>query len=189
MRWQRAAYALLLVAICLPAGGCSPEWKRKFIRKKKEKPVQAVLVLQSGANALHPPRARYREHFAFWKSWHIALQAELGENGKRDRRNLKGVVDELRAMYALLAGSPEKERLKGFIAELAELEGDWQAAGGPWRVTASTRSRLERIYRRVNAEFHYARVEEVLARDPEGKSADGEAAAEPAQSEETVPPS
>jgi len=164
MRFQaiiRIAALLSLVSMLAAAAtGCSPRWKEKFIRKHKVKAVEPILVLASDEEALLPPADRYREHFAFWKSWQLQLMEHLGTMRKRDIRNLSESVGELRAMAELLTGTP-REELRKVTDELDDLEAKWRkkpSAG--WHVSTATQSRLHQIKRLINRKYHYSRIKE-----------------------------
>ncbi len=164
MRFQavvRVTALLSLVSMLAAVGmGCSPRWKEKFIRKHKAKPVEPILVLASDEEALLPPEDRYREHFAFWKSWHLQLMEHLGTMRKRDIRNLSESAGELRAMVELLTGTP-REELRKVTDELGDLEAKWrQKPSAGWRVSTATQSRLNQIKRLINRKYHYSRVKE-----------------------------
>ena len=173
-RWTKAL--LLIAAIGLLSqgtSGCSPEWKRKFIRKKKDvKEVQPILVLHSGSEALFPPAARYQERYAYWKSWHIDLLTSLGQIKKRDLRNLSGVIGELRSMQALLDGPPS-QRLQQILVELQDLEQSWdRMPSATWHTSSVARSRLEQLQREISKELYYSRVKDHIVQDaPEPKKA------------------
>lgn len=148
--------------------GCSPKWRAKFIRKKKGAAAvsQPILVLQPDYKALLPAADRYREHFAYWKSWHTGLLDSLGQIRKRDIAQLNGVIGELQAMQALLAGPPA-DRLLEVLADLRELQDQLGAAPVTWQIPSATRSRLEQLYREIGKQYYYARVKDALVSEPE----------------------
>ena len=154
--------------LCLLAAGCSPEWKKKFVRKRKKEVAgpQAILVLQPDPRAIFPPDVRYREHYAFWKTWHDELLGSLGQIHKRDIRYLDGVIGELRSMQALLSGPPA-ERLKQILVELSELQEEWERAPDTSQMPVSHRTRLEKLRREIGKAFHYSNVKDSLVPDPE----------------------
>lgn len=162
------AFVLLLAAVVFSLAGCSEAWKRKFVRKRKNvQPPQAILVLQPDYLAVMPAADRYREHFAFWKSWHSGLLDSLGELKKRDLANLNGAIGELRSLQALLTGEPA-DRLKGILVGLDEMEERWSrspTAAHP----AADRSTLEKIQREVNRNFHYSNIKQTVVPEPERK--------------------
>ena len=167
IRGRVAAGFLLACSLCLLAEGCSPQWRRKFIRKRKNvEPPQAVLVLQTDLKALHPPHDRYREHFALWKTWHTELLDSYGQIRKRDIMYLSGVIGELRALQQLLQDKPSGS-MREILVELNDLQARWAAAPNPWGPSAATRSRLEQLLRRINRDFQYSNVISSIRPDPE----------------------
>ena len=163
MRNRFVALCLLFSMSCLLVeAGCSPEWKKKFIRKSKNaKPPQPVFALESNFQSAFPPDVLYREHFAYWKSWHTELLASLGQSRKRDVRYLSGAVSELRSMVGLLSGPPA-DHLKAILEDLGGLETQWARAPEPWFVPSVTRSRLERIRRQIDKQFSYSKVKSAI---------------------------
>lgn len=156
----------LLTAFCLLTSGCNSSWRKKFIRKRKKEAAapQAFLVLQPDHKAVFPPDVRYRQHYAFWKSWHSELLGSLGQIHKRDIRTMDGVIGELRAMQADLSGPPA-ERLKEILVELSNLQDEWESSPGNAPVPASHRTRLEQLQREISKKFHYSEVKESLVLD------------------------
>ncbi len=170
-RIRLTAYGLLLTTCLLIITGCSPEWRRKFVRKKKNvSPPQPVLVLQADMQAIHPPAVRYREHFAYWKSWHSELMASLGQIRKRDLRYLNGAAGELRSLAELLSGS-SADRMREISNELSEMEVRWSSKPASWRVSVRDRLRLEQIEREINRDFHYSNIQSSI---PGGTEASAE---------------
>ncbi|MBI3332800.1 MAG: hypothetical protein HYZ93_01765 [Candidatus Omnitrophica bacterium] len=148
----------MFLCLALVTAGCGPQWKKKFVRKRKNvEGPQAVLVLEPDVRATHPPAVRYQEHFAYWKSWHSELLNSYGENRKRDLRHLVGMISELRAM-AEVASGPPAEHLRRILVELGDLEDSWERSQGGWPPSANIRVRLERLEREIDKELHYSKV-------------------------------
>lgn len=157
----------VLVVVCLLSAGCSPEWKAKFIRKKKNAaPPQAILVLEPDSKAVLPAPARYQEHYAYWKSWHSSLLDTYNQMRKRDRANLQGIIGEVGAMRALLTGEPV-ERLRRILAELREIQDQWNRMPDTWQPPAVTRTRLEQLFREVNKKFYYSKIKKSIIPEPQ----------------------
>jgi hypothetical protein len=159
--WRYIAFFLLL---CVLAEGCGPQWRRKFIRKRKVvNPPAPILVLQSETQAIYPPDVRYREHFAFWKSWHSDLVASLGKSQRRDLTTLTGTLGELRSMRELLTGAPA-DRLSGILEELSKVQESWSSkeSGGFWSIPSPQRTRLTRLQREIDKKFHYSKIKNQL---------------------------
>ena len=163
-----AACCLLLLLSCFLMEGCNSSWRKKFVRKRQKEVTtpQAYLVLQPDQKAVLPPDARYRQHYAFWKSWHGELLLSLGQIHKRDVRYLDGVIGELRAMRADLAGEPAG-RLREILVELSNLRDDWESSRGVGPMPASHRTRLEKLQREIGKKFHYSEVKESIVQDSE----------------------
>lgn len=154
-----------LVLTCLSAG-CSPKWRQKFIRKNKgtAQTPQPILVLQPDQKSLLPAADRYREHFAFWKSWHSGLLDSFGQVRKRDVAQLNGAVGELQSMISLLAGAPA-DRLREILMELREYQAQLNRTAPTGQMPAATRTRLEQLFREISKKYHYAHVKDALARE------------------------
>lgn len=166
-RWLLAMTTVLITG-CLVSAGCSPKWRAKFIRKRKTAaPVASpILVLQPDYKATLPAPDRYREHYAYWKSWHSGLLDSYGQLRKRDRVNLQGVLGEAEAMQALLTGEPS-EHLRRLLLDLREIQDQWDRMPDSWQPPMSTRARLEQLFREINKNFHYAKVKQSLIQEPE----------------------
>jgi len=149
----------LIGLLVVDATGCSPQWRRKFVRKRKDAPAasQPILEFQSNEQATYPPAVRYQEHFAYWKSWHSELLKTLGEIHKRDLRYLAGTMGELRAMAQLLSG-PSANRLEAILVELSGLEEKWRGSGESYQPTSAVRTRLEQLSREIDRDFQYSKV-------------------------------
>ena len=158
----------LIGLLACQSTGCSPEWRRKFVRKRA-KPVeepQAVLVLEKDPKAMFPAAVRYREHYAYWRTWHGELLISLGEIRKRDLRYLDGVIGELRSMQALLTGQPS-QRMRDILVELSDLRGEWEKTPQAVQLPFSERTRLEKLQREITKKFHFSEIKDSIAPDPE----------------------
>jgi len=162
-----ALIALGLV-VCFLLSGCDSSWRAKFIRKRKKDagPPQAILVLQPDYKAVYPAADRYREHYAFWKSWHGELLISLGQIRKRDLTYLNGVIGELRSMQALLSGQPS-QRMHDILLRLSDMQDQWERSPATWQIPASHRTELEKLQREIDNKFNYADVKKELVQDPE----------------------
>lgn len=158
----------LLLVLCLPLAGCGQDWKKKFIRKRSKpaEQAQAVLVLQKDHQAMYAPDVRYKEHYAFWKSWHGELLISLGQIRKRDLRYLDSTIGELRSMQALLSGEPS-ERMREVLVELSDLRDRWDSTPEALQIPSSDRTRLERLQREISKKFHYSEIKDSIVPDPD----------------------
>ena len=166
--FRRLLASLLCFSICLSMVGCSREWRKKFVRKQKKETAepQPILTLQPDYKAMYPAADRYREHFAFWKSWHSELLSSLNQIHKRDLRYLSGTIGELRAMQSLLTGEPAR-RMTEILAKLQEMEDKWNKAPSTWSIPTSDRTELQRLQREIDKAFYYSKVKDSLVKDAE----------------------
>ncbi len=166
--FQKWLASFLCFSICLSVTGCSREWRKKFVRKHKKETAepQAILSLQPDYKAMYPAADRYREHFAFWKSWHSELLSSLGQIQQRDIRYIDGVIGELRTMNSLLTGEPA-QRMREILVELQEMEDKWSSAPSTWSIPISQRTTLERLQREIDKAFYYSKVKDSLVKDAE----------------------
>lgn len=158
--------SVFLIIFLLGAAGCSPKWRAKFIRKstKSKATAQPILVLQPDQKAVLPPADRYREHYAYWKSWHGDLLDSLGQLRKRDLVQINGAIGELQAMQSVLTGPPS-EGLRKILLEMRNLQAQWAAAPVTWQIPSATRTRLQQLYREIDKNYPYARVKNALVRE------------------------
>lgn len=178
MNLRRLIALCLLVCFLGAACGCSHEWKKKFVRKRKDvTPPKAVLALEPDHKAMYPAAVRYREHYAFWKSWHSELLASLGQMRKRDLRYLDGTIGEVGSLQALLTG-PQAEQLGAVLKDLRKISDRWQQSAGPWSVSTRDRMTLERLERKIQGSFQYGDVKAAILKDPESEESPVAAPAE-----------
>ncbi|MCM8794824.1 MAG: hypothetical protein NC819_03370 [Candidatus Omnitrophica bacterium] len=167
-RHLRVAAVLAVTAFVLTGTGCSHDWKKKFVRKRKKeiKAAQPILTYQSDQEAAGPASVRYRQRFAFWKSWHTDLVRSYGESQKRDIRYLNGTIGELGSMAGILEEGPAAQRLREILAELNELKGRWESREGAWSPPLNEKIRLEQLQREIERELRYAKVKQWLPESP-----------------------
>lgn len=162
----RPLLAVLLIFSVSAVSGCGSEWKKKFVRKRKNaKVTQPILTLQPDYKAVMPAKDRYREHFAFWQSWHTELLNSFGQLKRRDLSHLNGAIGELSAMQAILTGEPS-QRLKKIVEDLDAMKERWSAAPLASH-PAADRSTLERFQREISKNFHYSNIKETVVPEPE----------------------
>ena len=164
------ALAVLAAFVCGTAG-CGQVFKRKFVRKnQKVKTVQPILTLESDAQATYPPAIRYREHYAYWKSWHSELLASYGQIQKRDLSYLNGSLSELASLKELLTGEPQ-QRLVAILIEMNRIRDSWLKMPEPWKPPVSDRTTLQRIERAVTKKFVYSKIRKAIIEDPQKRDA------------------
>jgi hypothetical protein len=160
--------------------GCSPEWQKKFIRKKKE--VKKTRIYQLKKYEKKPTLELYRKHYVYWETWQSELIEVLGDNHKKDMRCAIEALSNLQDMQNVLI--PEKgEKLTKHINSMTQVKDmvmrndESQPARRDY-----IRQRLEHIDRVVKAEFSPKIVKNYIK-----KSFDEEQAGSAEESEDLKP--
>ncbi|UCD55479.1 MAG: hypothetical protein JSV93_01385 [Candidatus Omnitrophota bacterium] len=153
--------ALKIITIVVLAGfvanlsGCAA-LKRKFTRKKKEKPKTPLYQVRK--YDIKPTLGLYEKHYIFWANWHKKLVDELGKNHKSDLRSIREMINNLEHMAALVV--PEKaEYFAPHIDTLSKTEVIIEKRN----MTKINKTRIKRIlereYRLVKRKFSPSRIE------------------------------
>lgn len=176
-------FIAVLVVACLTVtmAGCSPEWQKKFIRKKKDvKKMPRIYQLKRYEK--RPSIELYQKHYVYWESWQSELIEVLGNNPKKDARCAEEALGQMRDMQYILV--PEMgDKLDRHIATLEEaqemiLRGDMTQPINRDNV----RRRLEKVDRVVKHDFCPKKVRNYIK-----KSFDEDDSMAPGMAEEDKP--
>lgn len=103
---KKALSLFVIFALVLSMGGCSPEWKKKFVRKKKQPTIKVPKVHRVKKYEKRPSPELYKKHYVYWESWSSELIELLGQNHKKDVRCVEEALGHLKDMQYILV--PEK---------------------------------------------------------------------------------
>ena len=152
-----------IFCLLLSASGCEA-FRRKFVRKPKQKKEIRVVTQTKEYSAEHSPEERYKKYFLFWRSWHDELINSLNaQDGNRKKQVFaaRKVVENLEQMRQLLIPEGQKE-LEPFI--LAQQDVVQQL--GTFRLSPAQalriKSTLEKHKRRIQEKFSFRHVQEYL---------------------------
>jgi hypothetical protein len=179
---MKKAVALMVACIMMVTiTGCSPEWQKKFVRKKKDV-KKAPRIYQLKKYEKKPSLELYRKHYVYWETWQSELIEVLGYNHKKDVRCVTEALSNLQDMRNVLV--PEKgDKLTKHINSMAQVKDmvmrndESQPARRDY-----IRQRLERIDRVIKAEFSPK-----MAKNYIKKSFDEEQAGSAEESDELKP--
>lgn len=161
---------VLAILVLFNLIGCDA-LQRKFTRKKKAT-VKAPRIYQLKKYEKKPSPELYKQHYAYWQSWHSELIKVLGQNHKKDKRCIEEAVGHLIDMHNILVPEKGKE-LESHIAKLEEIK-DIIFKEEPTQANKDYISRtLEREDRVIKKEFNYAKVKDNLKKSPEDEPAAG----------------
>lgn len=157
---KKAIAVIILIFMCANLSGCSDQWRRKFIRKKKE-PVKMPRVHQIKKYEKKPTPELYQKHFAYWVSWQSELLTVLGQNHKKDMRCMEEIVGNLKDMQAILV--PEKAaKLAPHIERIVRVRDIVAREELTQSNSEYVRMTLEREDRAIKREFSYSKVKKYL---------------------------
>ncbi|MFH1847636.1 MAG: hypothetical protein ABH825_00255 [Candidatus Omnitrophota bacterium] len=149
--------ALLLT---LETSGCGPAWKKKFVRKKKEKEKE-VFVYREKDYSRPESSDTYKKHFLFWKTWHQELVNKLGKNRLRDNRAFDESIANLQDMKKLLTGE-KAAAIEGYIAQLKEAQARYNQKEIRDVRARQMRTELNRLMLSMDKALRYSRVKESI---------------------------
>ena len=157
---KRIVAVLLLFVIILSLSGCSEEWRRKFIRKKKE-PTKKPRIYQVKKYKKEPTRELYDKHYVYTTNWISELTGNLGQNHKKDLRCIEEALSQIHDMRELLVPDKAKE-LDKHINRLKEIQDilikqDLTQANKDYVMRS-----LDREERFLRSEFYYDKVKNFM---------------------------
>lgn len=158
LQMKRCAVILLLFFLAFGMTGCDA-LQRKFTRKKKV--VKAPRFYQLKKYTRKPSPELYKQHYAYWESWHGELIKVLGQNSKKDKRCIEEAVGHLKDMQNILIPSKADEMEPHIVkmerARDVVLRGNLAFAG-----IDEVRRTLESEDRAIKRYFCYARIKNDL---------------------------
>lgn len=157
---RRILSILVILAILINTAGCSEEWRRKFIRKKKDV-AKKPRIYQTKKYVKEPTEALYAKHYNYTISWLSELASGLGQNNKKDVRCIEEALGQMRDMQFFLI--PEKaEELDKHIDRLKEVQDlILRRDLGHANMDYARRS-VEREERFLRSEFYYNKIEKCM---------------------------
>lgn len=160
---------LLILAIAVSLSGCSEEWRRKFVRKKKV--VKKPRIYQNKKYIKEPTESLYTKHYNYTISWLSELADDLGQNSKKDARCIEEALGQIRDLQIFLV--PEKAReLDKHINRLKEIQDlILRHDLGHANMDYARRS-VEREERFLRSEFYYNKIKKHMKKsfDEEAQS-------------------
>ncbi|MFA5085539.1 MAG: hypothetical protein WC482_04165 [Candidatus Omnitrophota bacterium] len=151
---------LLILVIAAGLAGCSEEWRRKFIRKKKDV-AKKPRIYQTKRYTKEPTETLYTKHYNYTISWLSELVDDLGQNGKKDARCIEEALGQIKDVRFFLVPEKAKE-LDRHINRLKEvqeliLRRDLGHANMDY-----VRRSVEREERFLRSEFYYNKIKKYL---------------------------
>ncbi len=151
---------LLIMAIAVSLAGCSEEWRRKFVRKKKGV-TKKPRIYQTKRYTKEPTEALYNKHYNYTITWLSELAGGLGQNSKKDARCIEEALGQIKDMQIFLV--PEKaSQLDKHINRLKEIQDlILRRDLGQANMDYARRS-VEREERFLRSEFYYNKIKKYM---------------------------
>lgn len=156
---NKVIFISLLLVLAIATTGCST-MKTKFVRPKKQTEIRPQIYEQNDYVKPFSNAYYYSEHFTLWRSAHQDIIKLADENEKARRRAVEQALYHLSEMSNSIVET-KKAELNEFIEEIKWSANRLENNKEDTRATSA----LERILRRVNAEFAPSDAESFLIPD------------------------
>ncbi|MDP3730134.1 MAG: hypothetical protein Q8R14_01230 [Candidatus Omnitrophota bacterium] len=158
---MRKAFSILLIfAILVSLAGCSEEWRRKFIRKKKDA-SKKPRIYQLKKYTKEPTESLYTKHYNYTISWLSELADDLGQNSKKDARCIEEALGQMRDLQIFLVPEKAKE-LDKHINRLKEIQDLILRRDLGHANMDYARRTVEREERFLRSEFYYNKIKKYV---------------------------
>lgn len=150
----------VIFAILINTAGCSEEWRKKFVRKKKDV-AKKPRIYQEKKYTKAPSQELYNKHYNYSITWLSELTCNLGQNNKKDLRCMEEALGQVLDMQNCLV--PEKAgELDKHINRLREVldilkKGDLDQGNKDY-----VQRTLEREERFLRSEFYYDKIKKFM---------------------------
>ena len=157
---RRWVSLLLILVIAASLSGCSEEWRRKFVRKKKNV-AKKPRIYQNKKYVKEPTEALYAKHYNYTISWLSELADDIGQNSKKDARCIEEALGQMKDVQLFLV--PEKAReLDKHINRLKEVQDLILRRDLGHANIDYVRRTVEREERFLRSEFYYNKVKKYM---------------------------
>lgn len=150
----------VILAMVVNLAGCSEEWRRKFIRKKKGA-AKKPRIYQVKKYKKEPTEQLYSKHYNYCISWLSELTRNLGQNTKKDARCIEEALGQIRDIQNMLVLQKAQELDKHIdrFKEAQDIILRQDLAQGNSDYVRRTVEREERFLR---SEFYYSKIKKYM---------------------------
>lgn len=173
MTAKRSISVVLVLLILISTSGCSGEWRKKFVRRKKDVAENNPVLQPQDYRKEFTSRQLYANHYAFWQNAETELLRSVEErkSSKRLRSQSSYAEVELKKLSDMLIAEKQQEILP-YVDELKAIVAD---INKPNYISSNRNliaERLRKHYRQVARNFSYFAMKNYVREDEE-KSGDG----------------
>jgi hypothetical protein len=156
---------LFLVIFIFYSFGCE-SFKRKFIRKPKEKPKteDMVIVPKDYSQLQLPVDKAYIQYYTYWKAWHNELLnfLEEGTSKKKITSCFEQTILNLNRMKDLLKSEEKINLLESYINETVSLAGEVEEKTLMMITTNRIKNQILQLLRNIQRDFTFSKVRDDL---------------------------
>lgn len=147
---------LMIIAILINTAGCSEEWRRKFVRKKKDV-AKKPRIWQEKKYSGEVTESIYTKHYNYTITWLSELSDGIGQNNKKDVQCIEEALSQIYDMQNCLT-SEKARQMDKHIKRLEEIRitlkrGDLDQANKDY-----VRSSVDREERYIRSELYYNKI-------------------------------
>lgn len=150
----------LVFVLIITSAGCSEEWRRKFIRKKKEV-TKKPRIYQEKKYKKEPTRGLYDKHYNYCTNWLSELSGRLGENHKKDTVCIQEALSHFKDMQEFLIPDKAKEMDK-HIKRLTEIKDTIFRQDLGQANKDYVRNSVDREERYIRSELYYDKIKNFM---------------------------
>lgn len=157
---RRLLSIFMIFAILMNTAGCSEEWRKKFIRKKKTV-TKKPRIWQENKYAAVPNETLYSKHYNYAITWLSELSEDIGQNNKKDVRCAEEALSQMESMQYCLVPDKAKE-LDKHIKRVKDVRDTLKRGDLSYANKDYVRSTIEREERFLRSEFYYHKIQNFM---------------------------
>jgi hypothetical protein len=162
---KRFSNILIVTCLAISLAGCSPEWQKKFTRKKKDVKKRPK-IYQERKYPKKPSPEIYKKHYSYVVTWMSELLSDLGGNHKKDVRCMEEIVSNMKDMQNVLV--PEwQDKFQVHIDRIMKVREIILYEDLSKFNIDYVKSSLEREDRAIKRDFSYKRAKDHLVKTSE----------------------
>lgn len=158
-------FIFVLIISLFSSFGCE-SFRRKFIRKPKDKPKdeEMVIVPKDYSQLQLPVDKAYAQYYTYWKAWHNELLQYLVSAGSKKKiiSCFEQSILNLSRMKDLLESEDKISLLDNYINELSSLLEEVQEKTITVISSGRIKNKSEQLLRNIMRDFSFSKVKDDL---------------------------
>lgn len=156
---RRFTVFVLIAVLLFTSAGCTHEWRKKFIRKKKT--VSKPRIYQAKKYEKKPTQALYNKHYNYCITWLSELADDLGDNHKKDVRCINEALTHIKDMQYFLI-EDKAATMDKHIRRLEEVREILVRGRLDHAYKDYVRSTVDREERYIRSDLYYDKIKDYM---------------------------